>query len=205
MGRRGIPIKTRKDQQRWGGGRKCTSGSPKRQRQLGSPCGCAADPSRPLGTPAATLACERLGCLILVLHTSSPQARHMIVRALGPEPVGEAQFPRGFPPGDPGPSSHPTLSQLFKLAETLPFCSRAATRQSYAQLARPHIVPEPRSATSKWLVRYGSEGAPEIPSAAKQQHQATPAHTLYPNPPAIMCSPHPTPTVGVSCWDCVQL
>lgn len=96
---------------------------------------------------------------------------------------GSGSIPAGISPGRPGPSSHPTLSQLFRLAETLRFCSSRAARMSYARLAGPHIVPEPRSATrngSFSIVQKAPERFLLLPNNTKPPH-----HTLSPSPPAI--------------------
>lgn len=127
-----------KDKKRWGGERSCAASRSPEQRRLGSPRGCAAPAPTPPGpwapgrrpTPAKDWAAP-LRCCPLA-HCSLGTRSH----AAGAG--GGGTIPAGVSPRTAGPFSHPTLSKLLGLGETLRLCSSAATRLSYAGLALPH-------------------------------------------------------------------
>lgn len=152
-----------KDKKRWSGGRSCAaSGSPERRRRRrpGSPSGSEADTTRPVGTREAAHACGELGCPAAMLPSGLPQPGNGIARPRGPGRRGRRD-PRGGLPRETR-ALFPTNS--FEIAQARgDFASLFQRgRLSYAQLARPHNVPElalvgyPQRARSPWGRRPGA-------------------------------------------------
>lgn len=103
-GRERGSIKTRRGGREGGKERSCAaSRGPELRWRPGSPGGCTVDPARPVGTRAATHACQELGRAAAMSLAGLPQPGNTI-----PQPragaAGGGAIPAGVYPGRPRPS-----------------------------------------------------------------------------------------------------